>query len=317
MQKKQLRNSMPELMEQCEKLLDFAPPQMVDNYAKRHLAQELKKFQNTKGEPLADVTYKVDGKPFSSLLDALYEIESWKELEIRFYHPNLEIIWEYDTPTKIIKINAAGKGALMIFPIDPFSLSQWDPSQEPKIEPAMFSGYLTHFYSPESIKSQGNKVDEKPLIPPKPLCSPHELWQDIRKKGIVPFQLTLCAYSKEKRYIYQLDVLNNKFLMDFRNGKIPIANRKYRNSLDYYHLDHFLSTMELPDLAKKVLQIIFELENVEVADIEIGLGITEKMAINNVSALAKRGILDTIGKPPKAKYVINLNNMKELSDSLP
>jgi hypothetical protein len=105
--------------------------------------------------------------------------------------------------------------------------------------------------------------------------------------------------------------------MDFRNGKIPIANRKYRETIDYYHLDHFLSTMELPDLAKKVLQVIFELEEVMVADIEIGLGITEKMAADNVNALAKRGIIEPLGKPPKAKYIVNLDNMKALAADLP
>lgn len=309
--------TMSELFTRCKKIMDFAPSSMVDNYAERHLDQELKKYQRSKELTLADISFKIDGKQYSSVMDAVYELEEWKEFEMHFYHPKTDVIWEYDTPTKIIKINQAGKGALMIFPVDPRSLRQWNPNQEPLIEPAMFSSYLSHFYSPESIKSQTNKVDEKPLIPPRPLCSPHELWQDIRKKGIVPFQMTLCAYSQNKRYVYQLDLLNNSLLMDFRNGKIPIANRISRNTLDYYHLDHYLSTMELPHLAKKVLQVIFDLENVVVADIEIGLGITEKMALNNVTALAKRGLIDPIGKPPKAKYVVNLEHMKELSHDLP
>jgi hypothetical protein len=297
--------------------MDFAPQQMVDNYAERHLDQELKKFQRSKEQALADIRFKIDGYQYASLLDGIYDVETWEDIEIQFFHPNTEVIWEYDTPTKIIKINRAGRGALMIFPVDHRSLRQWDPTKEPEIVPAMFSCYLSHFYSPESIKSQTEKVDEKPLIPPRPLCTPLELWEDIRKKGIVPFQMTLCCYSKEKRYIYQLDVLNNQYLMDFRNGKIPIANRKYRDTLAYYHLDHFLSTMELPDLAKKVLQVIFELEEVVVADIEIGLGITERMASNNVNALAKRGLLKTIGKPPRAKYRADLENMRDLSSQLP
>jgi hypothetical protein len=297
--------------------MNFAPPQMVDNYAQRHLDQELKKFQRLKEEALADIRFKIDGYQYSSLLDAIYDVDSWKEMEIHFFHPKTDVIWEYDTPTKIIKINSVGRGALMIFPVDHFALSQWNSNQEPEIEPAMFSSYLAHFYSPESIKSQANKVDEKPLIPPRPLCTPYELWKDIKDKGIVPFQMTLCAYSKEKRYVYQLDVLNNALLMDFRNGKIPIANRIPRHTIDFYHLDHFLSTMELPNLAKKVLQVIFELEEVMVADIEIGLGITEKMAMNNVNALAKRGLITPLGKPPKAKYVVDLKQMKELSEKLP
>jgi hypothetical protein len=308
---------MSDILEKCHRIMNFAPPQMVDNYAERHLDQEIKKFQRSKEKALADVRFKIDGYQYSSLLDAIYDVDFWKEMEIHFFHPRTDVIWEYDTPTKIIKINSAGRGALMIFPIDPFSLRQWNPNQEPEIVPAMFSSYLCHFYSPESIKSQTNKVDEKPLIPPRPLCTPLELWQDIRDKGIVPFQLTLCAYSKENRFVYQLDVLENAFLMDFRNGKIPIANRIPRNTLDFYHLDHFLSTMELPDLAKKVLQVIFELEEVVVADIEIGLGITEKMAVNNVNALAKRGLITPLGKPPKAKYVVDLRQMKELSEELP
>ena len=297
--------------------MEFAPHQMRDSYAERHLAQEVKKFQNSKEESLADIRFKIDGYQYSTLLDAIYDVDSWEELEIHFFHPKTDVVWEYDTPTKIIKINSAGRGALMIFPVDHFALTQWNSNQEPIIEPAMFSSYLAHFYSPESIKSQTNKLDDKPIIPPRPLCTPLELWQDIRDKGIVPFQMTLCCYSKQRRFVYQLDVLDNNLLMDFRNGKIPIANRTPRNSLEYYHLDHYLSTMELPDLAKKVLQVIFELEEVVVSDIEIGLGITEKMALNNVSALAKRGLLQTLGKPPKAKYIVDLAQMKELSERLP
>jgi hypothetical protein len=62
--------------------------------------------------------------------------------------------------------------------------------------------------------------------------------------------------------------------------------------------------------------VIFELEEVVVADIEIGLGITEKMAVNNVSALAKRGLLKTIGKPPKAKYSADLESLRDLASQL-
>ncbi len=308
---------MSDLLEKCQRIMNFAPPQMLDNYAERHLDQELKKFQRSKEVSLADIRFKIDGYQYASLLDAIYDVETWEDIEIHFFHPNTEVIWEYDTPTKIIKINKVGRGALMIFPLDHFALKQWDPTKEPEIVPAMFSCYLSQFYSPESIKSQTDKVDEKPLIPPRPLCTPRELWEDIRNKGIVPFQMTMCCYSKEKRYVYQLDILNNTQLMDFRNGKIPIANRKYRDTLAYYHLDHFLSTMELPDLAKKVLQVVFELEEVVVADIEIGLGITEKMAANNVNALAKRGLLKTIGTPPKAKYSADLESLRDLASHLP
>ncbi|UCE74134.1 MAG: hypothetical protein JSV56_00135 [Methanomassiliicoccales archaeon] len=303
---------MSALVKKCQKIMSFAPSKMVDNYAKRKLPRELKKYKKHTEKKLADVTFSVDGKRYDSLLDALYEKEEWDELELHFYHPNTREQWEYDTPTKLIKVTGQGRGALMLFPVNPFSLSQWNPEQEPQIEPAMFESYLAHFYSPESIKSQADKVDEKPLIPPRPLCAPYELWEDIRSKGIVPFHLVLCAYSKERRYLYHLDLLNNLLLMDFRNGKIPIANRVIRDTLDYYHLDHFLSTQELPDLAKKVLQVFFELENGDAADIEIGLGITEKMARDNINALAKRGLIDTIGKPPKARYMMNMGNIRKL-----
>ena len=286
---------------------------MVDNFAKKQLAEKLRKYQSSVGKKIADMFFKIDGKQYSSVLDAIYEVKEWDEIEIHFFHPNTDEIWEYDTPTRLLKVNRQGRGALMLFHVDHFSLNQWNPKQESLIEPAMFNGYLAHFYSPESIKAHTKKVDEKPLIPPRRLGTIFELWKDIRKKGIVPFQMALCAYSKKRRYLYQLDVLNNSLLMDFRNGKIPIANRVFRDTFDYYHLDHFLSTQELPSLAKKVLQVLFELEDANISDIEIGLGITEKMARNNVTALAKRDLIEAIGKPPKAKYVINLGRIRELS----
>jgi hypothetical protein len=304
---------MPDVLEKCQAIMEFAPKQMIDSFAEKQLDLRLRKYEISVGKKLADFSLKIDGTSYSSFLDAIHDVKEWDEIEIHFFHPNRDEIWEYDTPTRLIKINRQGRGALMLFEVDHFSLNQWNPSKESIIEPAMFSSYLAHFYSPESIKAHTKKIDEKPLIPPRWLGTPFELWEDIRRKGIVPFQMALCAYSKKRRYLYQLDVINNSLLMDFRNGKIPIANRVFRNTFDYYYLDHFLSMQELPTLAKKVLQVIFELEDANVADIEIGLGITEKMAKNNISALAKRGLIDALGKSPKAKYVINLGRIRELS----
>ncbi len=306
---------MSSLIDKCERIMSFAPPKEVDSYAEKQLIKELKKYENSTKEKLADISFKIDGKNYSSLLDAIYFIEEWEEMEIDFYHPNVEKIWEYDTPTKLIKITRSGRGALMLFQIDPFALKQWNPDQEPIVEPAMFRCYPSQFYSPESIKTQSNKYDERPLVPPRPLCTPIEFWEDVRFKGIVPFQMNLCAYSKKRRYLYLLDLVNNSLLMDFRNGKIPIKNRTYRDPMDYYRLDHFLSTQELPHLTKNVLTTLFEVEDANAADIEIGLGITEKMAQDNVKALARRDIIKAKGKKsPKARYVINLETLRVLMD---
>ena len=293
--------------------MEFAPSSMVDGYAKKQLKNSIRKYKSSTEVKLADVEFKFDGYKYQSLLDALYDLKRWDEMEVHILHPNTKERWEYDTPTKVIKITGHGRGGLMLFPINPFALNQWNPKQKPAFESSMFRGYLSHFFSPESIKARSKKYDEKPLIPPKTLCTLIELWEDIRKKGIVPFQLALCAYTKSRRYVYQLDVLDNALLRDFRDGKIPIANRLFRHPLDYYHLDNLLSTQELPDLAKKVLAVFFDLEEANAADIEIGLGITERMAWDNISALAKRGLIDAVGKPPKAKYVINLENIRELA----
>ncbi len=304
---------MIDILEKCQKIMSFAPPKEVDGFAKKQLRKNLRKYQRSVGNKLADARFKIDGKKYPTLLDAIYNIKEWSEMEIDFYHPNTKERWEYDTPTKLIKINRQGRGGLMLFHINPFALNQWNPKQKPIIETAMFRSYLADFYSPESIKSHTKKMDEKPLVPPRPLSSPFELWEDIRKKGIVPFQVALCAYTKGRRYLYQLDILGNALLRDFRDGKIPIANRIFRQPLEYYHLDNLLSTHELPELANKVLQVFFELEDADAADIQMGLGITERMARNNVSALAKRGLIDAIGKPPKARYVINLENIMKLA----
>jgi hypothetical protein len=204
----------------------------------------------------------------------------------------------------------------MLFQINPFALNQWNPKQKPIIEPAMFRSYLSYFYSPESIKTHSEKIDEKPLVPPKTLCSLHELWEDVRSKGIVPFQMAICAYTQQRRYQYQLDLVDNGLIRDFRDGKIPIANRIFRQPMEYNYLDKILSSQELPDMTKKVLEIFFELEDGDAADIEIGLGITEKMARNNIKALEKRGMVDTIGKPPRARYVINLVGIREMAEEL-
>ncbi len=301
---------MSDILEKCERIMGFVPNRVIDVFTKKQLTRNLTKYQSSTEQKLAEISFEIDGKNYSSLLDAVYNIKEWNEMEIDFLHPNTEGRWEYDTPTKLIKITGHGRGGLLLFPVNPFALNQWNPKQKPIVESAMFRSYLSYFYSPESIKAYNKKHDDMPLVPPRPLCSPFELWKDIRRKGIVPFQMTLCAYTKKMRYLYQLDLLSNVQLKDFRDGEIPIAGRIFRDPMDYYHLDNLLSLQELPDLTKKVLQVFFESEMANVADIEIGMGITEQMAQNNISVLVKRGLVDTIGKPPKANYEINLENIR-------
>jgi hypothetical protein len=108
-------------------------------------------------------------------------------------------------------------------------------------------------------------------------------------------------------------VLENTLLKDFRDNRIPIANRVIRSSLDSFNLDKILSTQELPIIPKRVLQIIFELNEAMTSDIEIGLGITEKMAKNAIKSLMKRDFLIGVGKPPQQAYIINLDAIRKTS----
>lgn len=304
---------MDDNIKKCEEILKFAPNKNVDNFAKKQLLNNAKKYLSHVDTNIADVRFTVNKIKYESLLDAILEQETLNELEVHFYHPETDGAWEYDTPTRLIKIDEKGRGGIMMFPVDPFVLNKWNPDQKPTIAEAMFRAYLPYYYSPESIKSHTKKVDDKFLVPPKPLCAPYELWKDIRKKGIVPFQFNICAYTKEIRYKYRLNLLNSTLLKDFRDNRIPIANRIIRSSLDSFSLDKILSTQELPVIPKRVLQIIFELNEAMVSDVEIGLGITEKMAKDSISSLVKRGYVISLGKPPQQAYIINLDAIRRAS----
>jgi hypothetical protein len=307
-------SNLKETLKKSKEVLKLAPSKRVDNFAKKQLVKHAKNYISHVDTSIAEVRFKINQKEFESLLDALTKVETLSEFEIHFYHPKTDGAWEYDTPTRLIKINEQAIGGLMMFPVDPFLLNKWNPDMKPAIAEAMFRSYLPYYYSPETIKSHSKKVDDKFLVPPRALCTPNELWRDMREKGIVPFQLNICAYTKEIRYKYRINVLENTLLKDFRDNRIPIANRVVRSSLDSFNLDKILSTQELPIIPKRVLQIIFELNEAMVSDIEIGLGITEKMARNAIKSLMKRGFLIVLGKPPQQAYIINLDAVRKTTN---
>jgi len=253
-----------------------------------------------------EVRGRPEGDGDTAAHNAIAAEEAIENLGIRFVKPNLNENWDYNTPTKTIALMGKGMGWVEHFNYDGFSLAKWDRQQQIQRENVMIRGFITKFYYPESIKSKS----EDPLAGPKRLYIPRvllmeELWTHIRSTGMIPFEIRVCAYSKNSRYTYDLDLVNNTMLKDFRGGQAPLRNRAERTAVDYLNFDIIFAATDMKDIVKKAFINLFEMEKATAFDISHSMGITDNMAMNALNSIVYRGLAEKVGTPPREIYSID------------
>ncbi len=303
---------MTDALELCQAILRLGPEEEVDFHAEKELKRNLMEYKATPKKPLAGAVYMINGKEYKSLLEALAKEECLETAGIRFLKPNLKENWDYNTPTKTIALMGKGMGWVEHFSYDAFSISKWDRNQHIQRENVMIRGFPTRFYFPESIKSKS----EDPLAGPKRLYIPkvlllEEFWKHVRKTGMVPFELRICTYTKNARYNYDLDLINNIMLKDFRGGQAPLKNKADRTAIDYLNFDTVLAATDMKDIVKKAFTNLFEMEKATAFDISHSMGITDQMARNSLNSLVHRGFAEKDGFSPREVYTIDLDSLAQ------
>lgn len=303
---------MPDALEYCQKIMKFGAAEEVDFHAEKQLKSAFYEYKQAKKTPLASSTYLVNEDEYSSLLKAMASVEELKTGGIRFFKPNMKENWDYNTPTSMVLLMGDGMGVVERFDYDSFALEKWDRNQEVIKELVMLRAFPTRFYMPMSIKTKSRDPQAGPprLYTPK-LLTLEEFWRDVRGKGLVPFEMRVCAYTRAQRFSYDIDLVNNILLKDFRGGQVPPRNRAARSAMDYLNFDMILASTDMKELVKKVFINLFEVKESTAFDISHTMGITETMARNGLDAVVSRNLAGKTGRAPRETYKIDPKLIEE------
>jgi hypothetical protein len=301
-----------DVLDKCQSVIRMGPEQEVDEYAIKEMRKRVKAHMQREFRYLADVAFIVNGELYENLLDALLEVDSVKSIDIKFLRPDINENWDFNRPTKIIKVIEGGFGGVAFFNYNPKAIDKWANAGELIEKKAMIRVFPVDVYVPRSIATMSKYVQEDPPRPIVPdLWTIEYAWMKMKELGALPITARICAYTKEERFAYDIDVINGKLIRDFRAERMPVTRKKSRDPEDYFYFDRIYASEDMPSLTRNIFEAIFESEGMTAADISHIFKITVDMANNNLRALLKRGLLDKEGQPPYETYLVTSEILKK------
>lgn len=299
-------------MERFKKLLEFAPNEEVDKYSKKQLQKRLFNWKNKDKEYLCKIDYFVNGKEYTSLSEAIYKLDELNKIKLKFINPDLDGDWHFSKPTKEL-MEKDGKGLCKTFNYDPYSFGRWTNASKVNAEKVMVRAYLTNFFVPISIKtkSQYHHSQDVPAQYVPELKHLKDIWSDF-KDGVIPLELRLCVYTKDKRYSYLIDAVGDGQIPHPLNH-VSLPKEADRDPIDYMHLDRILATLDIPELLKKILELLFHSKEMSLPDIAHYFNLNQKVAKNSLSSLVNRGL---VGVNKNVYYKLSIENVRETAKSL-
>lgn len=300
------------LMERFEKLLELAPKEEVDQYAKKQLKKRLFNWKNKRRKYLCEIDYFVNGKEYTSLTESIYRLENLEKIKLKFIKPDLDGDWHFSKPTKEL-MEKSGKGVAKTFNYDPYSFQKWRNSLKVNIEKVMVRGYLTKFFVPISIKtkSQYHHAQDVPTQYTPELKHLKGLWSDFRG-GIIPLELRLCVYTKDRRYSYLIDTVGDGQIPHPLNH-VSLPDEVDRASIDYMHIDRILAKLDMPELLKNILELLFHCYEMSLPDIAHYFNLNVNVAKNSMSSLVNK---DLVAMKKSNYYKIDMEYVRETAKSL-
>lgn len=276
--------------ERCKKIMEFADQEEFDEYAEQNLNKKLYSWKENFREPIASLDYFVNGKEYSSLMEALYKEEVLSKIKINFLKPSLSGKWNFSKPTQSI-MERSGKALLRTLDFKPDSLNPWANARRIKEEKVMLRAYISDFYVPMSIqtKSRFHHAQEIPRQFDPHLKKMAGLWRDVRR-GVIPFEIYVCAYTPKDRYIYVINVMGDA-QMPHPLHKIPYHHKVDRPPLEYMIFDTVIAHVEFPELVKKMWLFIFECGETTVPDLAHKFNVPNQIAQNNLNAMISKNLI--------------------------
>lgn len=294
------------VIESAGKLLRFFPGG-VDEYARKQMTSAIRERLGKSDDSLATVAFKINGKDFPWLFDAVAEIEKFSEAELFFIEPDLTGHWNFNIPTSRIRIDTNGHGTITVFPKE--RLHRWG-EEEGVEKKCLLKLNVSECFRPQLMRDGLTKKHEEITNIPT-LGFAEDIWKEVRASGVIPFQLRLYAYTRDARYLYELDLLNNIQIRDFREEKIPPINRVARDVTDFYSFDKVVCADEnLPYISKRLFELLFESKVIEPPELAAAMRITERMVSEHLGVLYRRGYVTKDGRPPDERYFVDIDAIR-------
>jgi hypothetical protein len=268
----------------------FAPPGRHDAYSQQLLRRRLSEFAIRSRRAAATLALWANGEPLECWA-SLFQIPGLPaDLLITFegVDPDPEL-WEFVVPPAGLAFDAEGSGTFLGRTFDAKVLDPWARSGEVREEACLVRFALRECYIPRSLQREFDEGSAADPDLPSELFSPRRLWEFVRQEGIVPFQLALLVYTAGTRYRYELDLIHGILLPDPRGGKIPLDMIEARSPRLLHGLDRITARTELPLLARRIFEVLFELKGLTETEACVVLGAAPHLARGSLQTLVTHG----------------------------
>ncbi|MCI4349814.1 MAG: hypothetical protein L3J93_06330 [Thermoplasmata archaeon] len=232
------------------------------------IEQALREYRSQAGPPLSPFSLEVDGRPYTSFLDALDDSSaSFRTARLRLSEPPADPeSWRFLRPWSSIDLGSDGSAQFLA------------PKGAPDRALARFR--LVDRYDP------GRGVRMPPQLGgPFPLAA-FVAW--MRDRSILPLGIVLDLYFPSERIRYPLDLVRGVALPDRRAGRLPEARFVRRPTRVSWELDRRLAGGELSPIAVRTLETLAEVNGASEAELEswVGGSVRESLKVLTQSHLA-------------------------------
>ena len=278
------------LLEHFVLLSSNAPPEIHDIFSQKNLRQALMDASTRRLPAIARVHLELDGVAQDDIAQVLARSPLVGRVGVVFHQPTMQKeAWEYTTPAAVIAFDVRGPGKIVTFHYNPRSITPWDLEDRGTEEPCVVRINVKEGFIPRSIRQEQMAIKGTPLPLPKfEIFSMADLAAFVHRTGIVPFRISLLAYTTKARYAYDIDLVNNVLVRDPRSGRLPVTNRAVRSARLFHGLDRYIARREIPPVPAKILEILFETNELHPAEVSSVLGINQELAIASLSTLVDR-----------------------------
>ncbi len=233
--------------------------------------QEYLKVKQMKYEALLDMMIKFNTMPYESFYQFIDR--RMKALELIFTAPRKWGEWHFNDPVKEIRVLPSGLGALKY--VD----GEINP-QKWILENVPYTKVMVRFIILRAYPQKAYGL----LTPEKFFGLVHE--------GVVPYVVRVVAYSKERRYKMDINLVNNEVMADFRWGKIPPRLFKRRSVQEYFIFDKIYASLDINHFPKMVFEAIFESDGMDREVLSLIFNVNYSMIENNVGVLIKHRVVE-------------------------
>ncbi len=309
-----LEQTMAKILLDVKNLLGYYKGGETD-FAESELEESLEEYIGERKNYLCKTELIIDNIDYDNVYQPLDFFSEIDYARTRFIEPNTKKKWDYNRPTIELLLKPDGSGNSLSFPYNPERFDNFQNPENLVREKVMYSIFITRGYEPRTIKEASETVRSPNAL----LVSRHHtittFWDTVRSGKVIPFEIRICIYTRETRRIYDIDLLRNRLISDFRNGKVASKNVVKPPALVCMYFDRIWAALDIPQLNKKVFTLLFHSEGVTPAEVGHVLGIPLSMAKNHLKSLEHRNLAKVSGKTSEL-YKPNLSEYKRIAEEI-